>query len=110
MDDVHGDFGFGDGNDGEVSLLDFAKAFELVIGRSIAACEVLYNAGYSNIFWVQGGLEAAEEEDLEREGPQPFKFAGIGGLSEFLGVVYPYTGPRTGPAAPYSVSAHNDMR
>ncbi|OIT37195.1 PREDICTED: rhodanese-like domain-containing protein 11, chloroplastic [Nicotiana attenuata] len=68
----------------------FAKDTDLIVAcqkglRSIAACEVLYNAGYNNIFWVQGGLEAAEEEDLEREGPQPFKFAGIGGLSEFLG-------------------------
>ncbi|XP_059289320.1 rhodanese-like domain-containing protein 11, chloroplastic isoform X2 [Lycium ferocissimum] len=68
----------------------FGKDTDLIVAcqkglRSIAACEVLYNAGYSNIFWVQGGLEAAEEEDLEREGPQPFKFAGIGGLSEFLG-------------------------
>lgn len=53
--------------------------------RSLAACEQLYNAGYRNLFWVQGGLEAAEEEDLEREGPQPFKFAGIGGVSEFFG-------------------------
>ncbi|KAL1825297.1 hypothetical protein ACET3Z_012075 [Daucus carota] len=34
---------------------------------------------------LKGGLEAAEEEDLESEGPQPFKFAGIGGLPEFLG-------------------------
>lgn len=25
------------------------------------------------------------EQDLVREGPQPLKFAGIGGLSEFLG-------------------------
>ncbi|XP_055802039.1 rhodanese-like domain-containing protein 11, chloroplastic [Solanum dulcamara] len=68
----------------------FAKDTDLIVAcqkglRSIAACEVLYNGGYNNIFWVQGGLEAAEEEDLEREGPQPFKFAGIGGLSEFLG-------------------------
>lgn len=68
----------------------FAKDTDLIVAcqkglRSIAACEVLYHAGYRNIFWVQGGLEAAEEEDLEREGPQPFKFAGIGGLSEFLG-------------------------
>ncbi|KAL3352259.1 hypothetical protein AABB24_020354 [Solanum stoloniferum] len=68
----------------------FAKDTDLIVAcqkglRSIAACEVLYNAGYNNIFWVQGGLVAAEEEDLEREGPQPFKFAGIGGLSEFLG-------------------------
>ncbi|KAB1217267.1 Rhodanese-like domain-containing protein 11, chloroplastic [Morella rubra] len=46
--------------------------------RSLAACEVLYNAGYRNLFLVQGGLEAAEEEDLVREGPQPLKFAGIG--------------------------------
>ncbi|KAI7732385.1 hypothetical protein M8C21_016341 [Ambrosia artemisiifolia] len=53
--------------------------------RSLAACELLYNAGYRNLFWVQGGLEAAEEEDLEREGPQPFKLAGVGGLSGFLG-------------------------
>lgn len=53
--------------------------------RSLAACELLYNAGYRNLFWVQGGLEAAEEEDFDREGPQPFKLAGIGGVSEFLG-------------------------
>ncbi|XP_057474343.1 rhodanese-like domain-containing protein 11, chloroplastic [Actinidia eriantha] len=53
--------------------------------RSLAACELLYNAGYRNLFWIQGGLEAAEEEDLEKEGPLPFKLAGIGGLSEFLG-------------------------
>ncbi|XP_054805186.1 rhodanese-like domain-containing protein 11, chloroplastic isoform X2 [Prosopis cineraria] len=53
--------------------------------RSLAACEILYNAGYTNLFWVQGGLEAAEEEDLIVEGPLPLKFAGIGGVSEFLG-------------------------
>ncbi|GJR50924.1 rhodanese-like domain-containing protein 11, chloroplastic [Tanacetum coccineum] len=68
----------------------FPKDTDLIVAcqkglRSLAACEQLYNAGYRNLFWVQGGLEAAEEEDLEREGPQPFKFAGIGGLSEFLG-------------------------
>lgn len=32
------------------------------LGRSLAACELLYNAGYTNLFWVQGGLEAAEDE------------------------------------------------
>ncbi|XP_051194011.1 rhodanese-like domain-containing protein 11, chloroplastic [Lolium perenne] len=53
--------------------------------RSIAASEQLYNAGFENLFWVQGGLEAAEEEDFEREGSQPFKLAGIGGISEFFG-------------------------
>ncbi|OMO50916.1 hypothetical protein COLO4_37865 [Corchorus olitorius] len=68
----------------------FPKDTELIVAcqkglRSLAACELLYNAGYSNLFWVQGGLEAAEEEDLAREGSQPLKFAGIGGVSEFLG-------------------------
>ncbi|TVU29425.1 hypothetical protein EJB05_20990, partial [Eragrostis curvula] len=53
--------------------------------RSLAACEQLYNAGFENLFWVQGGLEATEEEDFEREGPQPFKLAAIGGVSEFFG-------------------------
>ncbi|XP_060182275.1 uncharacterized protein LOC132611936 [Lycium barbarum] len=33
-DDVHGGFGFGDRNEGGVSLLDFANAFELVIANS----------------------------------------------------------------------------
>ncbi|PIN18979.1 Rhodanese-related sulfurtransferase [Handroanthus impetiginosus] len=68
----------------------FPKDTDLIVAcqkglRSLAACELLHNAGYENLFWVEGGLEAAEEEDLEREGPQPFKLAGIGGLSEFLG-------------------------
>ncbi|CAA7404848.1 unnamed protein product [Spirodela intermedia] len=68
----------------------FPKESELVVVcqkglRSIAACEQLYNAGYRNLFWVQGGLETAEEEDFQREGPQPFKLAGIGGVSEFFG-------------------------
>ncbi|EXB94454.1 hypothetical protein L484_018955 [Morus notabilis] len=68
----------------------FPKDTDLIVAcqkglRSLAACELLYNAGYRNLFWVQGGLEAAEEEDLVIEGPQPIKFAGIGGVSEFLG-------------------------
>ncbi|KAG8475842.1 hypothetical protein CXB51_032769 [Gossypium anomalum] len=68
----------------------FPKDAELIVTcqkglRSLAACELLCNSGYKNLFWVQGGLEAAEEEDLAREGTQPLKFAGIGGLSEFLG-------------------------
>ncbi|XP_059292484.1 uncharacterized protein LOC132045935 [Lycium ferocissimum] len=33
-DEVHGGFGFGDRNGGGVSLLDFAKAFELVVANS----------------------------------------------------------------------------
>ncbi|KAI5407233.1 variant 2 [Lathyrus oleraceus] len=68
----------------------FPKDAELIVAcqkglRSLAACEQLYNAGYKNLFWVQGGFEAAEEEDLVVEGSVPLKFAGIGGVSEFLG-------------------------
>ncbi|CAI8597586.1 unnamed protein product [Vicia faba] len=68
----------------------FPKDAELIVAcqkglRSLAACEQLYNAGYTNLFWVQGGFEAAEEEDLVVEGSVPLKFAGIGGVSEFLG-------------------------
>ncbi|KAK7302161.1 hypothetical protein RJT34_13042 [Clitoria ternatea] len=68
----------------------FPKESELIVAcqkglRSLAACELLYSAGYKNLFWVQGGFEAAEEEDLIVEGPAPLKFAGIGGVSEFLG-------------------------
>ncbi|XP_021888877.1 rhodanese-like domain-containing protein 11, chloroplastic isoform X2 [Carica papaya] len=68
----------------------FPKDAELIVAcqkglRSLAACELLLNAGYRNLFWVQGGLESAEEEDLVREGPQPLRFAGIGGISGFLG-------------------------
>ncbi|KAJ8752058.1 hypothetical protein K2173_001085 [Erythroxylum novogranatense] len=68
----------------------FPKDTDLIVAcqkglRSLAACELLLNAGYKNLFWVQGGLESAEEEELVREGPQPLKFAGIGGVSEFLG-------------------------
>ncbi|PRQ44072.1 putative Rhodanese-like domain-containing protein [Rosa chinensis] len=45
----------------------FPKDTNLIVAcqkglRSIAACEVLYNAGYRNPFWVQGGLETAEDE------------------------------------------------
>eukprot|EP00249_Psilotum_nudum_P017525 c26372_g1_i3 orf=258-1067(+) len=53
--------------------------------RSLAACEQLYKAGYRNLYWVEGGFAATEEGDLEREGSQPFKLAGGGGVSEFLG-------------------------
>lgn len=68
----------------------FPKDEELIVAcqkglRSLAACELLYNAGYTNLFWVQGGFDAAEEEDLVVEGSAPLKFAGIGGVSEFLG-------------------------
>ncbi|XP_028229343.1 rhodanese-like domain-containing protein 11, chloroplastic isoform X1 [Glycine soja] len=69
----------------------FPKDAELIVAcqkglRSLAACELLYNAGYRNLFWVQGGYEAAEGKDLIVEGPVPLKFSGIGGVSEFLGI------------------------
>ncbi|KAF3436749.1 hypothetical protein FNV43_RR19498 [Rhamnella rubrinervis] len=80
----------------------FSKETDLIVAcqkglRSLAACELLYNGGYRNLFWVQGGLESAEEESVNnvililygagsnQRRPLPFKFAGIGGVSEFLG-------------------------
>lgn len=66
------------------------KTANIIVGcqkglRSLSACERLYKAGYRNLFWLNGGLDAAQEGDLEREGPQPFNFGGIGGISEFIG-------------------------
>lgn len=48
----------------------FSKDTDLILAcqkglRSLAACEKLYNAGYQNLFWVQGGLEAANEEVIK---------------------------------------------
>ncbi|GBG82521.1 hypothetical protein CBR_g34898 [Chara braunii] len=53
--------------------------------RSLAACEQLLKVGYKNVSWLNGGYDAAEDGDFETEGSQPLKFAGIGGMSEFLG-------------------------
>ncbi|KAL5550473.1 hypothetical protein UlMin_000649 [Ulmus minor] len=66
----------------------FPKDTDLIVAcqKGPTACELLYNAGYRNLFWVQGGLEAAENEDLVTEGPEPLKFAGLGGFSKFLGL------------------------
>ncbi|KAH9568902.1 hypothetical protein CY35_03G103200 [Sphagnum magellanicum] len=66
------------------------KSANLIVGcqkglRSLAACEQLYKAGYRNLYWLNGGFDAVQEGDLEKEGSQPFNFAGIGGMSEFLG-------------------------
>ncbi|KAG5019651.1 hypothetical protein JHK87_015506 [Glycine soja] len=54
----------------------FPKDAELIVVcqkglRSLAACELLYNAGYKNLFWVQGGYEAAEEEAFLPLAPPP---------------------------------------
>jgi len=66
------------------------KSANIIVGcqkglRSLAACEQLYKAGYRNLFWLNGGLDAVQEGDLERVGSQPFSFGGIGGVSEFIG-------------------------
>ncbi|KAF3772461.1 Rhodanese-like domain-containing protein 11 [Nymphaea thermarum] len=44
----------------------FPKDADLILAcqkglRSLAACEQLYNAGYRKLFWIQGGLESAED-------------------------------------------------
>ncbi|XP_073023078.1 rhodanese-like domain-containing protein 11, chloroplastic isoform X1 [Primulina eburnea] len=75
----------------------FSKDTDLIVAcqkgmRSLAACELLYNAGYENIFWVQGGLEAAEEEvitsgiilTLKEKDPSPLNLLELGAFQNFL--------------------------
>ncbi|XP_075099522.1 uncharacterized protein LOC142176289 [Nicotiana tabacum] len=79
-DDVHGDFGFRDRNGRGMSLLDFARAFDLVITKSSfpkkreAAREVLgvskhYSGGHKRDWWwneyVQGKVETKKAAYLK---------------------------------------------
>ncbi|XP_070007991.1 uncharacterized protein [Nicotiana sylvestris] len=75
IDDVNGGFGFGDRNGGGASLLDFVRAFDLVIANSIyrrrgstweAAREVLgvskgYSGGHKGDWWWNGEVQGKVE-------------------------------------------------
>ncbi|KAF7838234.1 rhodanese-like domain-containing protein 11, chloroplastic isoform X1 [Senna tora] len=52
--------------------------------RSLAACEILYNAGYKNLFWVQGGLEAAEDEACFQFYSAPLINLVVGPINNYL--------------------------
>lgn len=57
--------------------------------RSLAAAEQLARAGFGELAWINGGLDTAARGDLEVEGPDgvdDLRYAGIGGMSEVLGM------------------------
>ena len=53
--------------------------------RSLSAAEQLSKAGYSNIAWVNGGLDTSKKTDLPVKGADDLRYGGIGGMSEALG-------------------------
>ena len=46
----------------QLIVVAYFASLTIISDRSLAACELLCNAGYKHLFWVQGGLETAEEE------------------------------------------------
>merc|ERR550532_1135908 len=53
--------------------------------RSLAACEQLSRAGYSELAWVSGGLDTVRPGDIETTVEKDLRYAGIGGLSQVVG-------------------------
>jgi hypothetical protein len=53
--------------------------------RSLAACEQLSRAGYTDISWINGGLDNSEPGQVPTVDGKDVRLAGIGGLSEMLG-------------------------
>ena len=53
--------------------------------RSLAACEKLARAGFTNIVWINGGLDTALPGDLPTVDDVDVRMAGVGGLSGIIG-------------------------
>jgi len=54
--------------------------------RSLASCEQLSRAGYTNISWLNGGFDAVEKGDgFATTDDKDLRYAGIGGVSAILG-------------------------
>jgi len=53
--------------------------------RSLAACEQLSRAGYSELAWVSGGLDAVRKGEVDTTVDKDLRYAGIGGVSALLG-------------------------
>eukprot|EP00892_Ulva_mutabilis_P000386 jgi/Ulvmu1/10348/UM061_0031.1 len=53
--------------------------------RSLAAAEQLSRAGYSDLAWVNGGLDNSRPGDVPTRGEKDIRYAGIGGVSEMVG-------------------------
>lgn len=53
--------------------------------RSLAACEQLSRAGYEQLAWINGGFDTCMIGDLDVQGDTDLRYAGVGGLSAFIG-------------------------
>lgn len=53
--------------------------------RSLAACEQLSRAGYTQIAWLNGGYEAVDKGAIACVGEMDVRMAGVGGLSGMIG-------------------------
>lgn len=53
--------------------------------RSLAAAEQLSRAGYTDLAWINGGLDNSRPEDVPTRDGKDIRYAGIGGVSEMVG-------------------------
>lgn len=53
--------------------------------RSLAACEQLSRAGFTDIAWVNGGFDNSRPGDVPTKGDEDIRLAGVGGVSSILG-------------------------
>lgn len=72
-------------------LSSVPKDAKVIVGcqrglRSLAACEALSNAGYSQLAWVNGGFDTAETGEIPTVDGTDIRLAGIGGLSSLFGL------------------------
>lgn len=52
----------------------------------MAACEQLSRAGYQSLAWINGGFDTALPGDLPVVDEADLRLAGVGGMSEVLGM------------------------
>lgn len=53
--------------------------------RSLAACEQLSRAGYTELAWISGGLDTVRPGEMKTTADKDLRYAGIGGLSQVVG-------------------------
>jgi hypothetical protein len=53
--------------------------------RSLAACEQLSRAGFTDIAWVNGGFDNSQPGEVPTKESEDIRLAGIGGVSSILG-------------------------
>lgn len=53
--------------------------------RSLAAAEQLSRAGYTDLAWINGGLDNSRPGDVPTRDGKDVRLAGIGGVSEMVG-------------------------